>query len=306
MESVTLKKGIWDIAANLFLPEEFAEGKKYPAVLFVHPSGGVKEQAAGLYAGHMAGMGFVTVAFDATHYGESGGEPRYLENPMERIGDIFAVVDYLQTLSYVDGKKIGVVGIGTGGGYAVAAAALDHRIGAVAGISFYDIGARFRDGFSAEEKGSVKEQIIALQTAGYVRTLMARGHEPIYNFYVLPCGDAVREDAPAIVKEAYEYYRTERGGHPNSNNKVLASSAMYIMNFDPLANLDTLLTQPLLLIGGDISDSLCYSERAYEKAGGEKELFLIKGATHIALYDIPEYVGQAVERMTAFFRKQAG
>ena len=306
MRSVTLKKGIWNIAANLFLPGEFDEGKKYPAILFVHPSGGVKEQTAGLYAGHMAEKGFVTIAFDAMHHGGSGGEPRYLENPMERIGDIFAVVDYLQTLPYVDGKRIGAVGIGTGGGYAVAATALDHRISAVAGISFYDIGTSFREGVPAEGKGSVKEQIIALQTAGYVRTLMARGHEPIYNFYVLPYGDAVKEDMPAIVKETYEYYRTERGGHPNSNNKMLASSAMYIMNFDSLANLDTLLTQPLLLISGDISDSRCYSERVYEKAGGEKEIVLIKGATHVALYDIPEYVGQAVEKMEAFFKKQAG
>lgn len=304
IKSIVLKNGAYNMAANLYLPEEFDERGKYPVLLFVHPSGGIKEQVAGLYAEHMAEKGFVAIAFDATHYGESEGEPRYLENPMERIGDIFAVVDYAHTLSYIDEKRIGVTGISAGGSYAVAAAAVDHRICAVAGIGIYDIGGGFSEGFPLVEKRSVKDQIITLRTAAYVRTLMARGHEPIYNNLVPCCEEAIRLDTPITAKAIYDYYKTERGTHPNTNNKMLASSALYIMSFDLFAKLEQLLTQPLILICGDDSELRYYSEMVYEKATCDKKLVLIEGATHVDLYDVPKYVEKVSETLETFFRRK--
>lgn len=289
------------MAANLYLPEEFDEKGKYPALVFVHPCGGTKEQVAGLYAEHMAEKGFVTIAFDATHYGESEGEPRYLENPMERIGDIFAVVDYLHTLTYVDEKRIGAAGISAGGSYAIAAAMADHRISAVAGIGIYDIGCGFGAGFPLVEKRSVKEQIITLQAAGYVRTLMARGHEPIYNNLVPCCEEAIRSDTPITAKAIYDYYKVRQAAYPNTNSKMLASSALYIMGVDLFARLEQLLTQPLILICGGASELLYYSEMVYEKAACDKKLVLIKEATHVDLYDVPKYVEKASEVMRTFF-----
>jgi len=301
MKPVKFKNGAWKMAANVFLPENFDETKKYPAILVTHPGGGVKEQTAGLYAERMARNGFVTIAFDATHQGDSEGEPRYLENPTERVADVSAVVDYLSTLPYVDENRIGAMGICAGGGYSIAAGALDHRIRAVAGVSTYDFGSATRDGFPNQGTGNTNVRIKALQQATDARTKMANGHEPIYTVYVPSSNEGFNESTPVTAKEAYDYYRTDRAAHPNSSNKMLASSTQYLMNFDPFANIGTLLTQPLLLISGDISESRYYSERAYEKATGDKELFLVKGATHVAMYDIPQYVNQALEKLTVFF-----
>ncbi|MCY8106926.1 MULTISPECIES: alpha/beta hydrolase [Bacillus] len=305
METITFKNGEWDMAGNVFYPENFDETQEYPAIVFTHPGGGVKEQTAGLYAKRMAEKGFVTLAFDASHQGASEGEPRYLENPAERVGDISAAVDYLTTLKYVDKERIGAAGICAGGGYTIAASTLDHRIKAVAGISTYDFGAAVRDGFPNEGTGNPEDQLAALKSASDARTTMANGGEPVYNTYVPNSEDELTEDSPTTAREAYEYYRTDRAFHPNSPNKMLATSALYLMNFDPYANIDKLLTQPLMLITGDISESRYYSERAYEKAAtSDKELVIVEGATHVDMYDVPQYVNQAVDKMTTFFSEK--
>ncbi|WP_414694842.1 alpha/beta hydrolase [Paenibacillus sp.] len=305
METITFKNGVWDMAGNVFYPENFDKKQKYPAIVFTHPAGGVKEQTAGLYAQRMAEKGFVTLAFDASHQGASEGEPRFLENPTERVGDIFAAVDYLTTLPYVDQERIGAVGICAGGGYTIAASALDHRIKAVAGVSTYDYGAAFRDGFPNEGSGNPEDQLAALKSASDARTTIANGGEPEYLPYVPNSEDELTEDSPTTAIEAYEYYRTDRGSHPNSQNKMLATSTLYMMNFDPFANIDKWLTQPLMLISGDISESRYYSERAYEKAvTSDKELVLVEGATHVDMYDVPQYVNQAVTKLTTFFSEK--
>lgn len=302
MKTITFKNGEWDMAGNVFYPENFDKKQKYPAIVFTHPGGGVKEQTAGLYAKRMAEKGFVTLAFDASHQGSSEGEPRYLENPTERVGDIFAAVDYLTTLKYVDKEKIGAAGICAGGGYTIAASTLDHRIKAVAGISTYDFGSAFRDGFPNEGTGNPEDQLATLKSASDARTIMANGGEPVYGTYVPNSEDELTDDMPTTAKEAYDYYRTDRASHPNAPNKMLATSALYLMNFDPYANIDKLLTQPLMLITGDISESRYYSERAYEKAASsDKELVIVEGATHVDMYDVPQYVNQAVDKMTTFF-----
>ena len=127
------------IAGNLYMPKNYQNGKKYPAIITVHPGGGVKEQTSGLYAKKLAEKGFVTLAFDATHQGESEGTPRGLEIPTERVEDIKSAVDFLTTLPQVDAEKIAVVGICAGGGFSVSAAQTEHRIKAIATVSGVDV-----------------------------------------------------------------------------------------------------------------------------------------------------------------------
>lgn len=137
------------LAGNLYVPSEFDEAKKYPAIVVSHPGGGVKEQAAGLYADKLAELGFVTLAFDASNQGESEGTPRYFEDPYARTEDVRAAVDYLTTLSFVDTDNIGALGICAGGGYTVAVSQTERRIKAVATVSMVDIGSLFGEGLDA-------------------------------------------------------------------------------------------------------------------------------------------------------------
>ena len=146
MQHVRLRNGPIMLAANLYLPPQHDTGQKYAAIVVVHPGGGVKEQTAGLYAANLAAQGFVTVAFDASHQGESGGEPRLLESPQARVGDVRAAVDYLTTLAYVDPARIGALGICAGSGYTIKASTLERRIRAVATVSAVDTGASARKG----------------------------------------------------------------------------------------------------------------------------------------------------------------
>lgn len=135
-----------NVAGNLYFPANFDVNKKYPAIVVGHPFGGVKEQTSGLHAQKMAELGYITLAFDATHYGESGGYPRYIESPETRVEDFSAAVDFLSNHARVNPQAIGVIGICGGGGYSVSAAQIDHRIKAVATISMYDMGRARRQG----------------------------------------------------------------------------------------------------------------------------------------------------------------
>lgn len=146
-KKINFKKMDLSIAGLLFLPENFDGNKKCPAVVVTHPGGGVKEQCSSLYAWNLARNGFVALAFDASHQGESGGLPRYLEDPASRVEDIRSAVDYLTTLSYVDENKIGAMGICAGAGYTMNAIQTDSRIKAAAGISTWDVGNSAREGF---------------------------------------------------------------------------------------------------------------------------------------------------------------
>lgn len=298
--AVTFKNGPLKMAGNLFLPEKMEPNKKYPAIVVVHPGGGVKEQTAGLYAQKLSQQGFIALAFDASHQGASEGSPRFLEDPTARVEDIRSAVDYLTTLSSVDTDKIGAVGICAGGGYAISAAQTDHRIKAVAGVSAVDIGLTFRTGWNG--KGSVADQIKMLESVAKQRTVEANGAEPMYVHYVPEAGELTK-DTDRDMREAYEYYRTPRGQHPNSANQLLFTSFDKIMAFSAFSQIDTLLTQPLLVIAGSEAGSRWQSEMAYKKATGPKELFIVKGATHMAMYDIPQYVDQAMEKITVFFNK---
>lgn len=284
------------MAGILFFPEGFTKGGKYPSVIVVHPGGGVKEQTASVYAKALAQQGFLTFAFDASHQGASGGMPRFLDDPMRRVGDIYSAVDYMTTLPYVDNARIGALGICAGSGATVKAASTDRRIKAIGTVSAVDVGAAFRQGWDG--KGKVADQIKTLDAAAKQRTAEAGGAAPVYVPYVPAVGD---RSAPNDLQEAADYYLTPRGQHPNAPNKMLLTSANYMISFTGFDRVET-LTQPVMIVAGTKAGSLWHSKALYAKAPGKKDLALIPGATHMDLYD-GQGVGLAMAKLTPFFTR---
>lgn len=285
------------LVGNLFLPKNFDSNKKYPAILSIHPAGSVKEQSAGLYAYSLAEHGFITLAFDATYAGESGGTPHWSEAPYERVEDIRYAVDYLVTLPFVDEERIGALGLCAGGGYVIATAQTERRIRAVAGVSAADIGAANRESWLRGR--TVEEQIALLEDVSKQRTREARGAE-LMKVYM--CPEPTAETAPSF-REGYDYYRTSRAWHPRADNFYLRRSQATKMAFSAIENI-YLLTQPALLISGSKADSDWQTERFYNALPGkDKEVFVIEGASHIELYDHKQYVSQAVNKLNEFFSR---
>ena len=233
------------------------------------------------------------------HQAESGGDPRYEENPYDRVEDIRAAVDYLTTLKFVDRDRIVAIGLCAGAGYAINAALTDRRIKVLVGVSGTDAGAVIRDGWTGGV--STEEKIKFLEMVSEERTAIANGSEPVYGNYV---PENVTDDLPVTMKEAHEYYRTPRAQYPTSENKVRLASMSNIYTFEAFHLIDELLTQPLLMIAGSKSDALYVSERAVNRAASKvKELYLIKGATHIDMYDRQPYVDEAIGKMTSFLKE---
>lgn len=286
-----------EMAANLYFPENFDKSKKYPVIVVGHPGGGVKEQAAGLYAKLLAEKGFITIAFDASHQGESGGLPRHLEDPDKRTGDYTATVDYLTTLPYVDNEKIAMLGICAGGGYATAATLRDPRVKALTTVSAYHVSNRNWDGseISAADKRAFLQNVAAQRTAE------ANGAE-LKTIDVLEKPNA---GTPRDLAQAYDYYLTERGYYPTAQNKFLFSGMGKFMYVDRIAGIEELLTQPLLVIAGDEAGSRWQSDLIFERAKSakDKEFMLIKGATHMTMYDNLDHIHQALDKAVPFFKK---
>ncbi len=296
MKSIQFKNGTLKMAGNLYFPEAFDAGRKYAAIVVVHPGGGVKEQTAGLYAQKLAEQGFVTLAFDASHQGASEGMPRFLDDPMKRVGDIYSAVDYLTTLAYVDPNRIGALGICAGSGTTVKAATTERRIRALATVSAVDVGAATRKGWDG--KASEAAQIATLEAVAKQRSAEAAGAAPVYVPYVPNVGD---KTAPRDLQEAADYYLTSRGQHPNAPNKMLLTSVSYLVSFTGFDRVDTLLTQPVLIVAGSEAGSLWHSQGLHAKAAGPKELFIIDGATHMDLYD-GKGVDLAMTKLSPFFK----
>lgn len=301
VQKVQFKNNQTTMVGNLYFPRNFDENKKYPAITVAHPWGGVKEQTAGLYAQKLAEKGFITLAYDATHYGESGGEPRYLENPSERVEDIRSTVDYLTTLPMVNSEQIGALGICAGGGYTVSAAQTDLRIKAVAGISTYDVGDAARNGLRGVYSVSYEQRMEILKEAGEQRTKEARGESSRIDKLMPP--SAPPASAPQFARESYDYYETPRGHHENATGNFKFTSNIHQMEFFPFVQIETISPRPLLLIAGSKAQTLYFSEEAYEKAKEPKELFVVDGATHFDMYDKSQFVTPAVEKLTEFFNQ---
>ena len=299
MEKVKFNNRGIEMAGNLFLPEAMETGKTYPTIVCASPAGAVKEQSSGLYAKKLAEQGFVALAFDPSHQAESGGYPRYEENPYERVEDIRAAIDYLTTLKYVNRDRIAAMGLCAGAGYAINAAITDRRIKVLVGVSGTDAGAVIRDGWTGET--TTEEKIKFLEMVSEERTAEANGGEVIYGNYV---PENVSDGLPVTMKEAHDYYRTPRAQYPTSENKVRLTSMSNIYTFEAFHLIDELLTQPLLMIAGSKSDAIYVSERAINRAASKvKELYLINGATHIDMYDRQPYVDEAIGKMTLFLKE---
>ncbi|WP_122421256.1 alpha/beta hydrolase [Pseudomonas viridiflava] len=289
------------IAANLFKPPKFDANKKYPAIVITHPIGGVKEQTAGLYALKLAQQGFITLAYDASYQGDSGGEPRLMELPTARVDDISSSIDFLSTLSAVDADRIGSLGICGGGGYVLNAAQTEHRIKAVATVSAADIGDLRRNGLANSR--SYEERTKLLKDASAQRSREAHG-EPVRLTATVPeSSKDFTSSTPIMYREGYEYYRTARGQHPNAPGRSVFSALPAQMAFFAFDQVETISPRPILMIAGGKADSLYFSENAYKKANEPKELFLVPEATHIDMYDKPQYVTPAVTKLNAFFNK---
>lgn len=288
------------LVGNLFLPPGFDEAKRYKTIVVVHPAGSVKAQSAGLYAYKLAQKGFVTLAYDSSYAGESGGEPYAAEMPYERVEDIRYAVDYLTTLPFVDEAAIGALGICAGGGYVINAAQTERRIAAAAGVSAADIGAANRLGWLNNR--SVDEQIRLLEAISAQRTKEARG-APIERIYMCPEPD---ETTAPSFREGYDYYRTSRAYHPRADNLFLRRSQANKMAFSAVENI-SLLTQPVLLVVGTQADSDWQTERFMKlMPGTNKSIVRIEGASHIDLYDKPEYTGPAADALARFFSESLG
>ncbi|WP_145515403.1 alpha/beta hydrolase [Yersinia aleksiciae] len=290
-----------NIVANLFKPAGFDTSKQYAAIVVTHPIGGVKEQTAGLYAQKLAEEGFITLAYDASYQGESGGVPHLMELPTARVDDISCSIDFLSTLPYVDVDRIGSLGICGGGGYVLNAAQTELRIKAVATVSAADIGDLRRNGLSNSRTYEQRMQL--LKDASAQRTREARGEAIKLTPTVPESTKDFTESTPVMYREGYEYYRTARGQHPNSPARAVFSSLPSQMAFYAFEQLDTISPRPALMIAGAKADSLYFSEIAYQKTQEPKELFLVPGASHIDMYDKTQYVTPAVAKLTDFYQQ---
>jgi uncharacterized protein len=301
-QSVTFdSKGI-KVAANLFTPPTASSvSGKSPAIVVSHPFGGVKEQTAGLYAKLLAEKGFITLAFDAAYQGESGGEPRYLEDPYQRAEDVKNAVTFLSTRTDVDPNRIGALGICASGGYVPFAAQTDRRIKAVATISAADTGRLFREGLLGTPATLSRDSLIAgLEKAGKERTAEAKGEKPHLDHIVPNTMQEIPDIIPTLYQEGTNYYRTPRAQHQNSVNWYITRSLDMLATYSSYAFIDLISPHPLLMIAGSEADTLYFSKDAIEKAGEPKELFIVEGKSHIDLYDHTEGV---MPKLTEFMEK---
>nr|WP_315178544.1 alpha/beta hydrolase [uncultured Flavobacterium sp.] len=287
------------IVANVYTPTNYDASKKYPAVVIAHPNGGVKEQVAGLYAQRLAEQGYITITADAAYQGGSGGEPRNVDKPVNRIEDVHAMADFISQYKGVDTSRLGLLGICGGGGYSLKAAQSDKRFKAIATVSMFNSGVVRRNGFMNSQFSTIQQR---LKEASDARAQEAAGGTIMY------VGDTQLTDKQIaalpfdLYREGFEYYGKTHA-HPNSTFKYTKSSLMDLMTFDASTNMD-LINQPLLMIAGSKADTFYMTDDAFNKATNakNKELFLINGATHIETYWKPDYVLQAVNKLGNFYQ----
>ncbi len=285
------------LTADLYAPKD-AQGR-LPAVAVSGPFGAVKEQSSGLYAQTLAERGFLTLAFDPSFTGESGGNPRYVASPDINTEDFSAAVDFLSVCDGADPDRIGILGICGWGGLALNAAAIDTRIKATVASTMYDMSRCTANGYfdSVDEDGryEARKALNAQRTEDFRNGSYARAGGVV---------DPLPEDAPFFVKDYYDYYKTPRGYHPrslNSNEGWNTTSAISFMNTKLLSYAGE-IRSAVLVIHGDKAHSCYFSKDAFKLLKGEnKELLLIPGAVHTDLYDRLDVI--PFDRIESFFRR---
>lgn len=287
------------LAADLYVPKATV-GDKLPAIAVSGPFGAVKEQASGLYAQILAERGFLTIAFDPSFTGESGGQPRYVASPDINTEDFSAAVDYLMNREDVDSAKIGILGICGWGGIAIQAAINDPRIKATVASTMYDMTRVNANGYfdsenTAEQRNAKRAAMAAQRTEDYKNGTYKLGGGVI---------DPLPEDVPQFVKDYHGYYKTHRGYHPrslNSNNGWNVTSNLSFLNFKFFEYADE-LESAVMLVHGEKAHSRYFSEDTFKKLKGDnKELMIIPEAVHTDLYDRTDII--PFDKIEHFFKE---
>jgi fermentation-respiration switch protein FrsA (DUF1100 family) len=306
IKTISIPNIAWDIAADIHFPPNFDDTKKYPSIVSAHPIGSCKEQTSGnVYGKALAEAGFVVIAFDASFQGASGGQPRFIEDPAFRVSDFRFVVDYLQSLPYVDPERIGVLGVCGGGGYAFSAAMTDYRLKCCVGITAANYGRISREAFANFDPAG------ALEKMANQRTLEAQGADR----FVLKLIPSTVEEAKKTTKdvdivEATEYYTTSRGKAANGATSGLFSFGGAAVAWDAFSHAEVLMTRPFMAVVGGIPGGFGAYRDAHEiygrAASKEKHIVVIPGVSHYMLYDQPEAVKPALEHVLPFLKKHLG
>lgn len=285
------------LVGDLYLPKG-KKAEKLPAIAVSGPFGAVKEQSSGLYAQTMAERGFITLAFDASYTGESGGEPRLVASPDINTEDFSAAVDYLSNRPDVDADKIGIIGICGFGGFALNAAAMDTRIKATVTSTMYDMSRvnanGYFDAMGENERYELKRKLNAQRTEDFKNgTYVAEAGLP----------DKLTGDEPQFVRDYYDYYKTPRGYHKRSKNSNTGWNMTYALSFInmPILSYSDEIRSAVLMIHGEKAHSRYFSEDAYKKLKGDnKELLIIPGASHTDLYDQTDKI--PFDKIETFFK----
>jgi fermentation-respiration switch protein FrsA (DUF1100 family) len=285
------------LAGDLYQPKG-ASGKQ-AALVVGGPFGAVKEQSSGLYAQTMAERGFVTLAFDGSYTGESGGEPRNVASPDINSEDFMAAVDFIGLQPYVDRERIGVIGICGWGGFALNAVAADKRVKAVVASTMYDMtrvmSKGYNDSVTPEQRAQTLEQLSRQRWVDAANGKPA--YQPAYN--TPPKGGE-----PQFMVDYHDYYGTPRGYHPravNSGNAWTITTPLSFMNMPILTYIKEISPRPLLIVHGERAHSRYFAETAYAAAAEPKELVIVKDASHVDLYDKVDKI--PFDKLTAFFKQ---
>ena len=285
------------LVGDLYLPKNHGSGR-LPAIAVGGPFGAVKEQSSGLYAQTMAERGFVTLAFDPSYTGESGGSPRNVASPDINTEDFSAVVDYLGRHASVDRERIGILGICGWGGMALNAVAVDKRVKAVAVSTMYDMSRVMSRGYN--DKTTLEERTKTLEQLSRQRWEDATTGAPEYG----PPMNTLKGGEAQFLVDYHDYYKTPRGFHPravNSNASWTVTNPLSFMNMPLLTYIKEIAPRPILFIHGEKAHSRYFSETAYAAAAGPKELMIIPGANHTDLYDKVDVI--PFEKLATFFRQ---
>ncbi len=285
------------LAADVYLPKNRGN-QRLAAIVVGGPFGAVKEQASGLYAQTMAERGFVTLAFDGSYTGESGGEPRNIASPDINTEDFMAAVDFIGLQSYVDRERIGMIGICGWGGMALNAVAADKRVKAVVASTMYDMSRVMSKGYN--DSVTPEQRAQALEQMSRQRWEDAANGKPAYQ----PAYNQLKGGEAQFLVDYADYYTTPRGYHPravNSGNAWSITTPQSFMNMPILTYIQEISPRPILFVHGEKAHSRYFSETAYAAAKQPKELLIVKGASHVDLYDRMDKI--PFDRISAFFEK---